>query len=88
MHVVGCSGKEGRDGSNEQTSCECVSRTESIASRTSDQTDEQSCYEGDNVRVGDLILCQVQVFADDIVEQRRESVPGWVLAILHADRCC
>lgn len=41
MYVVCCARKESRDGADQETSCECVSRTESIAGRTSNQSDQQ-----------------------------------------------
>ena len=49
VHIVCCARQESWDGSDEKTSCECVSRTESIASRASDETDEQSCNQSDDV---------------------------------------
>jgi hypothetical protein len=76
MHVVCCTGEEGRNGTNEKTSCKCVSRTESIACRASDQTDEQSGHQSNDVRIADLIRRQVKVCFDDVVEQRWEGVPG------------
>lgn len=86
MYIVGCTRQECRNGSDEKTSCERVSRTESITGRASNKTDEQSSQQSDNVRIADLICCQVEVFFDNVVEQRWEGVPEWLLVIEKTSR--
>lgn len=72
-----CNGtsQEGGESTKKQATSECVSGTEAITSRTSDQTDEKSSSQGDNVGVGDLVLGDTDVLGDDIAEQGRECVP-------------
>ena len=67
--------QEGGNGTKEQASGECVSRTEAIASRTGNQTNEESGSQGDDVGVGDLVLADTNVLGNDIAEKWRECVP-------------
>jgi len=73
--ILDGTGKEGGDSTEKQTAGECVSGTEAITSRTSNQTDEESGSQGDDVGVGDFVLADVDVLGNDIAEQWRECIP-------------
>lgn len=86
MDVVRCAGEECWDGPDEKTSCKCVSWTEAIACGTSNQANEECCDQSNDVRVTNLVGGEVEVFFDDVVEQRWERIPRKTSAFPCTDR--
>ena len=52
------------------------SRSEAITSSTSSQSHYQSRSQSDNIRVGDLVLGEMEIFLDGYCQQWRKSIPG------------
>ena len=67
--------QEGRDSTKKQAASECVSGTEAITSRASNQTNKESGSQGDDIGIGDFVLADVDVLGNDIAEQWRECIP-------------
>lgn len=69
------SSKEGRNGTDEKASSKGVAGTETIASRTSNKTNQKGGSQSNNVRVGNLMLREVHILGDNIAEKWRECIP-------------
>ena len=68
----------GNDGGELHTYEDCSkgpSRTKSIASSSSSQSYKQSRSQGDNVRIGNLVLGEVEIFFDGYRQQWWKGVP-------------
>ena len=63
------------DGSGEENACKGVTRTEAVAAWAGDKTHEKRGDEADDVGGEDIGLRGMDVFGDNVIEERRKSVP-------------
>ena len=76
--AVDAAGAEGGDCAGDQAAREGVAGSEAVAAGACDETDQEGGAEAYDVAVEDLVGGEVDVFLDDVGEERWECVPACV----------